>query len=596
MRSMIVRPQRRYIILSTTPIKPNPLCKLIHVNCSGISAVHLRMPEHLTDAHQACLKDLGLTVAKRVCVSPAGFIAAGWDGEGRGEWLVDEAPCIVISADHSVQSFQLELDGDESNKLEVVPQGSSSPLFIELPMLSIGTHSLRVASRPHATDRYEELGRLEIVIREPRTWKPGINNQGALIVFSDPRLPSLEQLWEGRVSVEMHGPAGHSVKCAATFLGKDSSMPVLASKNLFTLQLPVKPTILKTQINEQLKSKTIQKAVEQAYACRLDFDAGELGIFSINCERELNPLRWVVERDADTYILSLLDDSGSEDSINIVGYDLTKPNVPMPLTSNGTLRKYPVPATGGLYLARSPQSECSVVVPHKIPSEFRAFSELRNMEFATKFREGKRDVKYVAELVQLYELWLGARTTGSTVAEWAQRKVLQALLTQIFKVICDTSWTAAETSFVANPSSYNAIQNFSRAVCGASPLAQSLASFCQRTAELTPECRAEQMASIMNNLIPPIESPDSQSIRTAGGVRLIKSKRASWQLQFALRLASAPETVQSWSGNWYEVGLGGLLDNKVLARAARFLVMATHHREGAQHPAHTSLYAGWEWL
>jgi hypothetical protein len=217
------------------------------------------------------------------------------------------------------------------------------------------------------------------------------------------------------------------------------------------------------------------------------------------------------------------------------------------------------------------------------------------MKFVTQFCEGTRDVKCLDELIGLYDLWLGARTTGSFVAAWAQREVLRALISQTFKVICDKSWEASETSFASNPTSHAAIQTFSRAACGPTPLAQAIAGLSQRTAELTPECRAEQLASIMGDLVPPVELPDSPLTRTATGVRVIKSKRATWQAQFALRLASAPETVRDWSGSWYEAGLSALLNNRALARAARFLVLATHHREIAQRPAHTSLYAGWEW-
>lgn len=596
MRSQLVRPGRSYIILSTTPISPNSLLKPIRISCVGVSVMRLDMPEHMTREHQTSLEKIGLVVAKKICVSPVGFPAASWDEEGLGEWLADEAPCVAVKLDHDVDSILLELDGEENDRLEITPQDLRVPVFVELPFLSIGTHFLRVASRQRQFDRYEEIGRLEIIIKEPRTWRPGINNQGALIVLVDPRAPSLEQLWEGRVSIEIHGPDRHRVTCYATFLGKDSDTAPLASKRLFELQLPLKAGTWKSLVSEQFKSSEIQSAIELAYACRLEFNAGELGDFTINCERKFTPLRWVVERDRDSYRLSLSDDFGSDTPITISRYDFISPDLPTPLPFHNSFHKQHVPPTGGLYLARSQQALCSAIVPREAPRKYLAFADMRSMEFIPQFRQYERCVKSLIDLIQLYELWLNARTTGNMLSGWAQRRVLQAFLIQIFRVICGEAWINAENSFELNHKSHVAIQRFAYAVSNLPQLTQPLISYCNSNAELKPEDRINQLPEAIMQLIPPISlSGNEKPISQPGAVRHLRRKQSPWLMEFALRLASSPERARRWSEEWYESGLNGLLDKPELARIARFLILTVHHKQDSQYISRTSLYSRWDW-
>jgi hypothetical protein len=75
-----------------------------------------------------------------------------------------------------------------------------------------------------------------------------------------------------------------------------------------------------------------------------------------------------------------------------------------------------------------------------------------------------------------------------------------------------------------------------------------------------------------------------ESRATVGGVTVIRRAPApgpenpAWLTELALRLASDPAHVEAWAGEHLRSGLARLLDLSTLARAARFVVLATEDR------------------
>ena len=67
-----------------------------------------------------------------------------------------------------------------------------------------------------------------------------------------------------------------------------------------------------------------------------------------------------------------------------------------------------------------------------------------------------------------------------------------------------------------------------------------------------------------------------------------------WLAEFALRLASAPHTVRSWSEGDLRRGLAYLLGHPHLLRTARYFVLATGS-DAAESEADLILYPSWQW-
>lgn len=67
-----------------------------------------------------------------------------------------------------------------------------------------------------------------------------------------------------------------------------------------------------------------------------------------------------------------------------------------------------------------------------------------------------------------------------------------------------------------------------------------------------------------------------------------------WLAEFALRLASSPKDLSAWAGPRLRQGVVRLLEVPALARAARFLVLATNrHLDLPEAPG--ELYSSWGW-
>ena len=105
------------------------------------------------------------------------------------------------------------------------------------------------------------------------------------------------------------------------------------------------------------------------------------------------------------------------------------------------------------------------------------------------------------------------------------------------------------------------------------------------------------MASLATSfhLLPPPPRPaiprDDNVIRQGGPPG---ERDPIWLSELALRLASNPAVVEEWAGEELRAGTTRLLEVPTLARAARFLVIATdRHLQPRAAPG--ELYASWGW-
>src|SRR5262249_31913546 len=135
---------------------------------------------------------------------------------------------------------------------------------------------------------------------------------GPLLVQVDPAAPTLEQLWEGRVSVTLRGPVGRRIRCRASLFERDGDSAIVAMQ-LPPIHIPVTPDAWRSYFTKHFRRlKQAEGAYDAARICELEFEAEELGAFSVRCEREFTPLRWAVRRRGQRYIAHLLDDSGND--------------------------------------------------------------------------------------------------------------------------------------------------------------------------------------------------------------------------------------------------------------------------------------------
>ena len=287
-RSLRVRPGQNYILASTTePVIADRRTRATALSCDGVNGVILEVPGAVTVKWEERLRNFGLVQARTIDVWPAGLGAVAWDGEGHGEWLESERPCLGIVTDHPLSSIVISIDGEASPSLEVTSIEPGKPVFVELPQLSVGTHRVYFSIASELAGQAERLGDLEVAIsiREPRPWSPGINPHGPFHVEMDPQVSTLEQLWEGQTNVSVRGPRGRRVTCHVSLFRRSRDTAIF-SKQIGLMQLPVTSDKWRACFENQFQSiPKAQKAYDIARFCELEFSADELGSLAIRCER-----------------------------------------------------------------------------------------------------------------------------------------------------------------------------------------------------------------------------------------------------------------------------------------------------------------------
>ena len=322
-RSLRVRPGQKYILINTAgPIPLDGHACAIKFSCKRVYGAILELPQSLTVEWEESLQILGLSQAGTVEIWPAGLSAAEWDGEGYGEWLASEQPCLAILGDHPLDSLSISMDDNAYRPLELTSVKPGEPIFVELPRLSVGRHSLCVSAKS-VGGGVAPQGDLEILmrIREPRPWSPnGSSATGPLSVQLDPPVPTLEGLWEGRVAVSLQGPSGRTTGCRVSLFEREGESPTI-SKRLPKISIPLMAGEWRAYFERYFQGppsarqkKKTQEAYDISRICQLEFDADELGAFTVRFEREFTPLRWVLRRHGAKSILALLDDTGGSNN------------------------------------------------------------------------------------------------------------------------------------------------------------------------------------------------------------------------------------------------------------------------------------------
>ncbi len=595
LRGNFVRPGQSYVLArSSGPFELDAGMTPVRLACEGIHGARFDVPTAISGEWAGRLQTLGLNQAKSIQVWPAGLAAASWDGQGRAEWLTSERPCIGVRSDHALDAITVTLGIADTQRLEVVSPTPGLPVFVELPPLAVGVHRLRVAARVGRSGE-EQAGELDVMIREPRVWAPGMGGPGALRINVDPPAPTLEEVWEGRVAIDIRGPAGRQIIPIISLFGRRTSVATIR-KRLPPLAIPADADAWRSHFQRHFRdARDVQQHYDPAHVCHLELNAEELGRASLTCEREFSPLRWVVRRRGPAYELSLLDDSGSPNPPDVSRYEFTAPDNPVRLDTATFLAGCLVPPTGGLYRVCAAQFERAVI----LPPAGRGLT-LQELNVAPQIRRRPRAASAVEELLSLVRLWSGARLTGLFSATRRQT-VLTALLQEIFAIVGGENWVNAERALRFQDG--GAVLEALRRAVSSQPLGVRLATAllqdCDAYALLGTSDRVVRFRLIARRLLQMQDPPPIAVAGSAGGATLFRRPSGpanpDWICEFALRLASSPAGLETWAGDHLRKGVERLLESPILARAARFLVMAVDRHSQAPAAMDGRLYRAWGW-
>ena len=591
-KGLRVRPGERYIFLSTAgPIDAGRHATSVEVECEGVSAATLDLPSSRRADWQDSIQNLGLGQARTIEVWPAGLAAMAWDGEGHGEWPASERPCLAILADHPLVSLQVSTDTTPRHSIELTSIDPGEPVFLELPHLPVGSHRLKFSARSSVARLPEQLDDQEamIRIREDRLYLEIADPRVPVIVRVDPSEPTLDQLWEGRCEISIHGPPGRDVNCAISLFERDGESAFFVSR-LPPVSLPVTSDFWQTLFWDHFQeNKKTQAAYDRARVCTLNFDAGELGTYTVRCEREFTPLRWTVRPHGDGHLVRLYDDSGYAERSQVSRLTFETPCVEETLALQP---EWLVTALGGMYAARTGDLNAAIIVPPVLRG--RGFNTLG---VTPTIEPHRRSLESIIRVIGTVVLWDRARLSGDLLSAIRRQEVMLALIDELFRLICGDRWARAESAL---PSGY-----------GANSL-KALASEVSRNRNRTNMHVRNELLKLASTIaIYTCKGRPRQLVPFAIRHRLVNYRSASnrlrevstdqetgdvleWLIELALRLASDPAHVEDWAGQHLRDGLTYLMEVPSLARAARFLIIATE-RGHQQQPVSGEIYASWKW-
>lgn len=457
-----VRPDLHYIVV-TTASTPDILEELTpcDLDCAGAKAYRLAVPSLVSAEMTACLSELGLHVARTIRVWPAGLPGRGWDGEGSSEYLTTESPCFGIAHDHPVESLSFHLN-DEPEVLIHTEGGGEYPLFVRLPPMPAGTHKLTVrVNRSADLERVVHApsaeGFVQLTVRDPEPWTPGITSHAGLIVRTDPEHVDLDALWRNKIDLSVNGPEGFAATFFVTLRSADGTE--ILSERLGPLDLPIAPNAWRERFGRFLGDKTHAWRYLEATTCELTIRADTLGTWTRLFEHRALPLRWVMRCQSQKVVVRLVDDSGQDESNpNVKLYSMEHPFEAAPSPHISAARSgYTVEPPGFLFVAEHGQHFDATFVSN-VPAQ-----GFIGLGIEPTYPKIERSARELALYFKILRIWCDARLFGF-LADLRHRKVTSSAIYALRAVLCGDKWAGAERRFAEHPESHTSLEGLAALV------------------------------------------------------------------------------------------------------------------------------------
>ena len=549
----IVRPGRDYIVVTTLPTSDTlegvTQCDL---DCASVDAYRLAIPSLVSAEMTTRLKRLGLHVARTIRVWPAGLPGRGWDGEGSSEWLTTESPCFGIARDHPVEALSFRLNDDPENLIRT--DGTDSPVFVRLPPLVAGVHSLTV--KTHRSPELESVaptpaaeGFVRLAIREPEPWTPGVTSHPGLIVRTDPDHADLDTLWRNQLSLSVNGPEGFAATFGVALQSADGT-EILSEQVGGPMRLPITPKAWRNRFDRFLGDETRAWRYLEAATCVLAIRSETLGTCTLRFEHEPMPVRWLLRSRRRRVVVRLVDDSGQDDTNPEVRlYSMERPLESTPLTLQAARSGSVVKPPGGLFVAMHGQHSDVVFVSAGLSQQ-----GFRGLGVKSCFPSLPRSPNVLTAFFRILGLWRDARLSGF-LAAMRHRQVMDGAVDALRAVLCGENWARAERQF--------SLQSRSAASLESLP-----ASVDKRT----------DFGTILSSQSKPYGTVSQASAWFVDAAARSNVCRDRVLSEFALRLASRPLEVIDHSS--LEAMLSKLANNPAILRGARLLTLLLNSASG----------------
>lgn len=317
-----VRPAQSYVVLSraawaeaeTRVAGLEPLS----APASGIVAYALDLASPLNEAQRAALAALSIGTVAGTHIEAVG-LAPSWGAPGASStWSASETITLRIEADFDAAGFRLQLDGGLPRHLPA----TSGALLIGLEPLSLGAHRLGVQALGCANDPNSAIGeaaQFDFGVAAPRPWIEAMRDKAGFRLLVDPAGAGLEQLFAGRATLRLFGPAGRSASWwIETF---DAAGHRTASVSGGKTAVGATPETVAAMLDRLRQAGS--DAIDMAHRVDIVASLDELGRQSLAFPHRVDPLRW--HFDPASSRVRLIDESAHEAPVKVRSYALPTP-------------------------------------------------------------------------------------------------------------------------------------------------------------------------------------------------------------------------------------------------------------------------------
>ena len=281
-------------------------------------------------------------------------------------------------------------------------------IIFELSDLDQGWHDLRLSFLvPERTRPIPDL-RIGIRMREAVPERPDGTFRDPIRLRVTPRTATLEDVWDGRATVDADGQPECQTSVSAALKGPDGHS--MASRQ-FRVTLPVAPTAWADAFEMQVRSRTeFQRAYDDATQLEFVLGDDELGFVSASLERDQVPLRWGFRRERDGTVLRLYEAVDTGGTLKVTRYPFGTPDIGEKVIAEASDF---YDAAGGLFVARLHGFEARAILPPTV----RDLQDLRSVRSNVRLRRRRRTAAGVMHFVELAELWSRSGSPGDL---WAR--------------------------------------------------------------------------------------------------------------------------------------------------------------------------------
>ncbi len=429
-RTRVLRPGRTYILVQpgSEPAPGLEWSSPTSLDVDGMRAQRLQVPDQIGDEDRAALIAIGLHVVTDIIVSPVGVVPSAWDGGGLMEWSAGEHAAIAITANSDPSQCELTLDG--VTYLMEWPAGKSRVL-VGLGNLEVGAHALRVRlfAGHNVLSASEDLF---ITVRDPLVRSESATEAEGLRVLASPARPSMADLWDGRATLSVLGPAGLAADLRVTLRSDTGGQLVHIQRSV---QLPVDENRWLSIARSIREHNSFRDAYDEAESVEIAVARSGVGFATIHADRGFRPLRWKISRHHGHGRIARLIDRTDGAATRVELYSFEDPLTPTPQDGGAPIE---IPPLGGLLRAVAGEVVESVLLPTQPNAVMRAGRLRPKVEIRAKTSQE------IHRLSLCHRMWSEADLPADPFAHNRRAHVLDAIVREIASEFGGSYWRSAE--------------------------------------------------------------------------------------------------------------------------------------------------------